>query len=268
MEESSRVSMPGLILAAMLHDMEGQQSDLEGFLFGFTVRQVVQSQEDARAGVQEGKTLLPVQGFVGTGRPFSFYDDQGRVLPDRLRTYLADKPSQSLIGWFKFRRNSPLRPSARELEVHAQLCHMYQNEINKNRGMKHFGFIMGLFTSYKSSEIITYDYRFMQIDVSRQIRPVKLEVINLQHSPQEEYESFAPVTDMPATSTSFLAPMRESVKMIDNLFVASIAELKAVVQEVHESSAGIRKMEREIDELKRSLGLASSVRPLKSSFGV
>ena len=91
-----------------------------------------------------------IQAFVCTGRPFSFYDQLGRVVPDQLRAFCADRPHhvrcalslsrtasrwrlgltwltppQSLIGWFKFRRNTPLRLSARELEVHAQLCQVH-----------------------------------------------------------------------------------------------------------------------------------------------
>jgi hypothetical protein len=87
-----------------------------------------------------------IQAFVCTGRPFSFYDQLGRVVPDQLRAFCADRPHhvrwlfshglrmrlgltpltpQSLIGWFKFRRNTPPRLSARELEVHAQLCQVH-----------------------------------------------------------------------------------------------------------------------------------------------
>jgi hypothetical protein len=114
---------------------------------------------------------------------------------------------------------------------------LYQKELNKDRDLKHFGFVMGLFTSFKAAEIISYDYRFMQIDgeryvgwlvslmgengahtsvcvvcvrsaVTRQMRPIQLEVINIEHSPQQEYASFAPVTDLYASSghhTTFVA---------------------------------------------------------------
>lgn len=84
---------------------------------------------------------------------------------------------------------------------------------------------MGLFTSFKAAEIISYDYRFTQIDgeryvgwvvgwshrwaqmaltracaATRQMRPIQLEVINIEHSPQQEYASFAPVTELYASS--------------------------------------------------------------------
>jgi hypothetical protein len=32
---------------------------------------------------------------------------------------------QSLVGWYSFRKNSPLRPSMREINVHFRLCEMY-----------------------------------------------------------------------------------------------------------------------------------------------
>lgn len=267
MDESSRISIPGVILAALLHDMEGHSGDLEGFLFGSTTRHVVDNVEDAELGVQEGKTRLAIQAFVCTGRPFSFYDQLGRVVPDQLRAFCADRPHHSLIGWFKFRRNTPPRLSARELEVHAQLCQLYQKELNKDRDLKHFGFVMGLFTSFKAAEIISYDYRFVQIDGERQMRPIQLEVINIEHSPQQEYASFAPVTDFSTTLSAALNPVRDSVKLMDNLFDASMRELKSVALEVHESTKEVRKLEREIEELKRSLGQATTPRPLNASFG-
>jgi hypothetical protein len=40
-----------------------------------------------------------------------------------------------------------------------------------------------------------------------------------------------------------------------------------VALEVHESTKEVRKLEREIEELKRSLGQATTPRPLNASFG-
>jgi hypothetical protein len=55
--------------------------------------------------------------------------------------------------------------------AHARARHartqLYQKELNKDRDLKHFGFVMGLFTSFKAAEIISYDYRFMQINDDR-----------------------------------------------------------------------------------------------------
>jgi hypothetical protein len=42
---------------------------------------------------------------------------------------------------------------------------------------------------------------------------------------------------------------------------------QGVALEVHESAKEVRKLEREIEELKRSLGQATTPRPLNASFG-
>lgn len=41
-----------------------------------------------------------IQAFVCTGRPFSFYDQLGRVVPEQLRTFCADRPHHVRSAFF------------------------------------------------------------------------------------------------------------------------------------------------------------------------
>ena len=58
---------------------------------------------------------------MSTGEAFSFYKFGGEVDQSALAPLVSTQKHQEVIGWFKFRRETPLRPSLREAAIHSSL---------------------------------------------------------------------------------------------------------------------------------------------------
>jgi hypothetical protein len=70
------------------------------------------------------------------------------------------------VGWFRYRRNTPLRPSVRELSVHSRI----EEQIRKLRKQK-APVVLGLFTfsNSKTKATHSYDYRLFTTTQRRYI---------------------------------------------------------------------------------------------------
>jgi len=254
MEQTRRLSVAGVTLASLFYELTASSTDMEGLLFGTTTHQVVQSFNDVQSqGAEEGKTTVAIQGFVCCGGPFSFYDGLGRVNKEKLEAFIGNRSKQSLIGWFKFRRHSPLRASVRETEVHSQLTAIWA-EYNRDRPQNlHFGFLLGLFTSSYATEIHTYDYRFLHTQTQRGgMKAVGLEVVNLMQSAHIEYNAFKTVSaPAPALAEVAREPVDQVLGALSTFFGSSLNQLQTLAGNVHASTLEIRLLHRQIDELRR-----------------
>ena len=65
---------------------------------------------------------------------------------------------QAVVGWYKSRKNSTMRPSLREKALHAKLTYAFQN-VPPDK------FIFGLLTTSRTSNSATYsfDHVFLQL---------------------------------------------------------------------------------------------------------
>jgi hypothetical protein len=68
--------------------------------------------------------LEAIQGYTVTGELCSFYDAYGCVDVQQLTQFLIPQ-KHVMLGWFRFRRGIPLRPTLRELSVHRHLESLY-----------------------------------------------------------------------------------------------------------------------------------------------
>jgi len=254
----STASISGVTLATMQYDMVESDSDLEGFLIGTATQYEVKTFGDREREGTAKKFSFAIQGFMVTGHPFSFYDLYGNLQYDQLKRFFEGGNMWNMgnvIGWFKFRRNTPLRPSLRELEVHKQL----QKIFNVNSRMGQNGFLMGLFNAQITGDkgIHTYDYKLIQIDDNEQTISVRLDIINLVSGAQEEYNSFNAVSPFLSSDAQVAEMLAQSphVKVLESLFNSSFDSLKYLSQQVHESSTEIRLMEREVLDLRKKLNI-------------
>eukprot|EP00005_Dracoamoeba_jomungandri_P005288 CAMPEP_0174252282 /NCGR_PEP_ID=MMETSP0439-20130205/1821_1 /TAXON_ID=0 /ORGANISM="Stereomyxa ramosa, Strain Chinc5" /LENGTH=246 /DNA_ID=CAMNT_0015332797 /DNA_START=95 /DNA_END=832 /DNA_ORIENTATION=+ len=229
-------------------------SDLEGLLFGTIKHEVMKSFEDTQAqDAKKGKTTFAIHSFFPIGPGYSLYDYSSEVKANEIQEK-AKLSKDPLIGWFRFRRNSPLRPSMREVEVHKNLNEFY-SQFAQQTGRPQFPFLFGLFTgeTTPNNSIHTYDYRFMQIDEKSQTTPMSYEIINLVNSPQEEYDSFSALSPIP-TSEGFgdiFSTSSPQVRMLDSYFHNCLEDLEAVSLKLYEDSCTINKLQQEISELEK-----------------
>jgi len=273
-------TIAGPTLAALMFEMSSSSQDMEGFLFGTVAQQKVRTQEDSSES-EKYLVNLAIQSFFCSPSTFSFYDSLGEVNMPRVQETIAEKTkSQSLLGWFKFRRNSSLRPSLRESYVHSQLHGFHERTQTKEGGggvpLVTVPLIMGLFTWRSSGEssvdIHTHDYRFLQISPRGVIQPLALGITNLVNSSQIEYNEFVPLSPFTTTASESQPPSLFSemissfskegltelvgktpplyIEELERFYHLSLKKLTTLANQVHESTAEIRQLEEELVQLK------------------
>lgn len=193
--------------------------------------------------------------------------------------------SKNLLGWFKFRRKSSLRPSLRELAVHAALQRVH-SRYQKNTSQP-VPLLMGIFTVDCTADVPapthSYDYRFLFIDharyhkclhfdtlFSKSIKPVALEITNLMHSSQEEYAAFTPLAPFSFGSSSELNQvvhrLPSHLQDLEQFFESRLQQLKVVSEglvflssqqeladQLHVSTTEVLQLEEEIRLLRGQL---------------
>jgi hypothetical protein len=96
-----------------------------------------------------------IQSFTEQTGCCTFYDSNGTLNKSALERLLQRKPAgMSLLGWYRFRSGTPLRPSMRELFVHQQLNHKDPQVAQ----------LLGMFTytSQDAGATHTFDYKILQ----------------------------------------------------------------------------------------------------------
>jgi len=261
MDGELRAVIGGVTLAALLSEMSIGGRDMEGFLFGKITHQrsrVLHDTVESSTIVEseKEKILIGIQGFRFTGVPFpsSFYDSIGSVNQARVSECTKGMENQRVIGWFKFRRNTPLRPSMREIAVHSQLEKIFSSQSSVSNASK-LPFLFGIFTlnSLKSSATHTYDYRFLN-KTGKNFRGLELDITNLVHSSQVEYSDFSTLSPASALSNSpdlvkYVAKVPSYVTDLEKYFESTLKQLKISADEVHKSTEEIRSLEQEIKRL-------------------
>ena len=157
-------SLSGVTLASLLHSAMEQDEDSEGLLLGCAAHETQRAVDDFGEG-DKSKVVLDIQRYVVTGGPMSFYGPSGSIDETHLRNILDShqKSDMIVLGWFRFRRNTPLRPSAREIRVTEELerWSKAQRSAGDDRTTP---FLVGLLTSSADAlgSTHTYEFRFLR----------------------------------------------------------------------------------------------------------
>lgn len=119
--ENSKLLIDGFTLSCILNKLMMSSIDLEGFLIGSTISNVQKSiQDDIEYEYIE--QTVKIEGIISYGQSFSFYDSIGNI--DTLKL-----PKEPILGWFKWRKNTNLRETLRELTIHRQLMNIYPKRV-------------------------------------------------------------------------------------------------------------------------------------------
>jgi len=168
---------------------------------------------------------------------------------------LSKNSQQNLLGWFRFRKNTSLKPSLREISVHTNLEKIIRSQQQKFDVMKEIPFLFGLFTmnSSQNGGTHTYDYRVMSIDSSI-THAVDLNITNLIHSSQTEYNDFTPLSPLTycvssKDLTQLIGKMPLYTQDLEKFFEFTLHQLKTTVDNVYQSTSEIKRLEEEIKKL-------------------
>jgi len=252
----------GITLASLFHQLSSgiqkNHTDLEGLLFGTVSNITSKTTSDSQFQEENRKYVLAIQDTKIQGVPPSFYNEDGILTSDGVSRieHLMKIPGQGkLLGWFKFRRNSSLRPSMREIIVHSQLEQVAKQH---NKAEEAHPFLFGIFsmssTTTKSTH--TFDYRFLSIS-NNTFLPVEANITNLVHSSQTEYKDFTSFAPYYSTTDlrQIVSTMSQQSSQLETFIEQRLQQLNHMANQVHNETSQIRLLEEEVKGLEMNLSL-------------
>eukprot|EP01114_Cavostelium_apophysatum_P023064 TRINITY_DN8576_c0_g1_i1.p1 TRINITY_DN8576_c0_g1~~TRINITY_DN8576_c0_g1_i1.p1 ORF type:complete len:424 (+),score=64.95 TRINITY_DN8576_c0_g1_i1:145-1416(+) len=194
------VFIEGVTLSSILHQLSLAANDLEplpdtiGLLFG-KVTTKVRETSDSETPDKKHESLVEIQGFQFLDTPpVMKLQISQRELIDRI---IQEINKQPVVGWFLFRSDTPLSPSAEELYLHDAI------EDSLRKAHLSAPLLFGMFTtgSTKIKSTRSFDYNFVTVD--EQSKSVSPHQISLQWK-----KDFFPLTTLPRElqrlTTSFI----------------------------------------------------------------
>ncbi|KAJ3017910.1 hypothetical protein HKX48_003279 [Thoreauomyces humboldtii] len=161
------------------------QNNVDGILFGTRERRTLEKTTDLSSTEKHEETTILVSSYVCTDPRRRFYDACGRIVGDVYEELVMGK-QDSVIGMFKWRRNTKLSVSVREEAILSSL--------QESSPSTQHPYVLGLFTaSSEDPAIFQFDFAFYRQDdqdPSCALKRVPTVVANLVESGQIQHEWF------------------------------------------------------------------------------
>ncbi|KAK5851488.1 hypothetical protein PBY51_023035 [Eleginops maclovinus] len=118
-EPTVRVS--GIVFSSLMFQHVNTDSDAEGLILGESRFEEQITISDSQADNIHIDETYNVQKHIACHKLHHFYSSAGEVNTDAVKKLLADNKQESVIGWYRQRRNSEQQMSFRERIVHESL---------------------------------------------------------------------------------------------------------------------------------------------------
>ncbi|XP_003453644.1 BRCA1-A complex subunit Abraxas 1 [Oreochromis niloticus] len=115
------VRLPGIVLASLMFQHVNSDSDVEGLILGESRFDEQVTISDSQADHIHIEETYNVQKHIACHRLNTLYSSDGQVNAEELHKLLAENKQESVIGWYRQRRNSEQQMTFREKLVHENL---------------------------------------------------------------------------------------------------------------------------------------------------
>uniref|UniRef100_H3CJF3 BRCA1-A complex subunit Abraxas 1 n=1 Tax=Tetraodon nigroviridis TaxID=99883 RepID=H3CJF3_TETNG len=116
------VRVPGIVLASLMFHHLNSDSDVEGFILGESKIEEQVTINDSQADqIHIEEIYTDVQKHIPCHQLNNFYNGVGDVNVEVIKKILADNKQESVIGWYRQRRNTDQQMTFREKLVHEKL---------------------------------------------------------------------------------------------------------------------------------------------------
>ncbi|XP_046360579.2 BRISC complex subunit Abraxas 2-like [Haliotis rufescens] len=244
-------SVSGTVLSSLFYDQINSPGDQEGYLLGKIVNHVQDKISDSQISNCKVETVIYVYSYLPWPNEDRLYNSAGRVDPTKAMTLLQGK-HQDLIGWYKFRRNSTLRPSLRETNLHRNLIESLPVQENSN-----FLFLLCSTSLSYNKATHTFDHALLR-NHNGKFQKVAMRVINLGDTTHTEYKTRGNLTVNPQGGSlttvinqfqgefvSGSGAMLE-INKIQGMSTSLHTRLQGLSQEVEKSEESLSTLEEEV----------------------
>ncbi|XP_067340746.1 BRCA1-A complex subunit Abraxas 1 isoform X2 [Channa argus] len=115
------VRMSGIVLASLMFHHVNSDSDVEGLILGESRFEEQVTISDSQADHIHIKETYNIQKHIPVHMLNTFYNSVGAVDTETIKKILADNKQESVIGWYRQRRNTGQQMAFREKIVHENL---------------------------------------------------------------------------------------------------------------------------------------------------
>ncbi|XP_059682808.1 BRCA1-A complex subunit Abraxas 1 isoform X1 [Gavia stellata] len=251
--ESTSALLSGFVFGALAFQHLGTDSDTEGFLLGDVKGEAKNSITDSQMDDVEVVYTIDIQKHIPCYQLFSFYNSAGELNELALKKILSGC-KKSVIGWYKFRRNTDQTMTFRERLLHKNLQSHLSNQ----------GLVFLLLTSSVMTESCS-TYRLEHALHRPQeglFQKVPLVVTNLGMAEQQGYRTVSGS----CLSSGFVRAVRQhrseffyedgslqEVHKINEMYVTLQEELKKICSTVEASERSVEKLLAEVSQLKEEI---------------
>ncbi|TDH02454.1 hypothetical protein EPR50_G00173280 [Perca flavescens] len=124
------VRMSGIVLASLMFQHVNSDSDVEGLILGESKFEEQITISDSQADHIHIEEIYNIQKHIACPRLNHFYNSVGEVNVEVVKNILADSKQESVIGWYRQRRNSGQQMTFREKLVHENVIGWFQPDMS------------------------------------------------------------------------------------------------------------------------------------------
>ncbi|XP_064366397.1 BRCA1-A complex subunit Abraxas 1 isoform X3 [Dromaius novaehollandiae] len=251
--ESTSALLSGFVFGALAFQHLSTDSDTEGFLLGDVKGEAKNSITDSQMDDVEVVYTIDIQKHIPCYQLFSFYNSAGELNEPALKKILSGC-KKSIIGWYKFRRNTDQTMTFRERLLHKNLQSHLSNP----------SLVFLLLTSSVMTESCS-TYRLEHALHRPQeglFQKVPLVVTNLGMAEQQGYRTVSGS----CISAGFVRAVRQhrsdffyedgslqEVHKINEMYATLQEELKNISSTVEVSERSVEKLLAEVSQLKEEI---------------
>ncbi|XP_063963696.1 BRISC complex subunit abraxas 2-like [Lytechinus pictus] len=252
------INISGSVWSSIHFDNSCRDGDQEGFLIGEVTYRETTNISDSQINRKTEEVDINVTSHCPCREPLSFYDSSGHVDQVKMLAQLRAN-YKNVIGFYRFRRNTILQPSLREINLYRRLLASLPGDLQPAT------FILGIFSGNSTPNLATHSFPYQLFTYNYNgFSARKVSLVNLGDTAESEYK-LSPVQSSLASnsggfqhilqnySTQLLGPndTLSGVQTVRNLTHDIHNKLQEVKQKVTDTEGRLGTLSQEVSELRR-----------------